>query len=337
MIAILSGFCSPTLRAEDIAPRTLTWTGDGTLKQATDVVREQTRFEIDVSAVDAEKRIAVKWSKVPFWTALEELASKVGGRVSITKNGQRIAIVPAREFVQPSAVSGPWRISARSIQARGDLETGDSSYELGLDVNWEPRMKVFRIDAYPKIRVAKDDRDRVLTSPSIQVFSPVTGFTAPSTLRLNGLTRASQRIATLDANFRATVAEKMLVFRFANFDGAKEQKIDGIEVTQSLVKRGTNWTLDLTLQYGDSLPTFESFENWTLDNTLELISPEGKSYPLEDPSASMNGRGPFNFRYRFNEEAIPKFDRKTWTMVYSAPSMIKEVVVPFTLRDVILP
>ena len=57
-----------------------------------------------------------------------------------------------------SAVSGPFRIVAKQVTGRPLLDYGVTFHEIQLDVHWEPRYPVFRIDTNPKIKAAKDDK-----------------------------------------------------------------------------------------------------------------------------------------------------------------------------------
>ena len=87
----------------------------------------------------------------PFWFALEMVASQTGNRIALGDNGRRIALEPRGKSIEISSVHGAFRTVAKQVVGRFPLETGMASHEVQLDVHWEPRFPVFRLDSSPKI------------------------------------------------------------------------------------------------------------------------------------------------------------------------------------------
>jgi len=328
MIACFAGFGTPTARAADApVPRTVSHVAKS-VKDAGEAIARQTGIPIDLTAIEATKACDLRWEKAPFWTAVEELAVAAGARVDVAEGNKGIVLKPAA-VRSPVAVSGPFRVAAKSVHSRLDLESGTASYELSFDVNWEPGWKVYRINAYPTILKASDDRGTAITAPAANVRTAVSGDIASLSARLKGLTRGSKSIAMMQCEVTATVADRMLAFELSPDETKKEA---GVSATYTLTPRGKGWLLELNLDYGGPLPVFESFENWMGGNTAELVG-GGKGVPLAESEILVLGDGKYKVRYRVeNIDAIQK--RK---LVYVTPSALREVTIPFTLKNVPLP
>ncbi|HEY8503461.1 MAG TPA: hypothetical protein VIL46_02690 [Gemmataceae bacterium] len=329
-----------------IPPRTFTYAPPGGKAPLGDVLRDltrQTNIAVDPGSADPGGEITSNFRAVPFWEALQRIAAETGHRVVLRDRGKAIALEKSDAPAPPASVSGPFRIAARELAARRDLDTGRSTYHLALSVNWEPRFKVFRIDAYPTVTSGRDDRGGVVTAPAVKAKTPVTGFQADSRVRLEGLSADSRAVAELSGAFTATVAEKMLLFRFDDLTAAQPltQKQEGVTATlRRFEKRGDRWVAEVELRYPPGQPEFESFESWLGENRLTLVAPGGRRrFPSEDYEVLAGGEVA-RVRYLFEEDpdrGLTPGDRKGWSLEYETPSPLKEVTVPFTLRDIPLP
>jgi len=281
----------------------------------------------------------------PFWFALEFTASQTGNRIVLHDSGRKIALEPRGKSYEVSSVHGPFRVAAREVVGRLQLDTGTTFHELHLDIHWEPRFPVFRLDSTPRITKATDDKGKILTVQSSGVRGQPTGAMHPATVRLGGLTRESKRIAKVEGNFTVAASEKMLAFTFDDLTKGKspvttptKEKVAG--TLKRVEKDEKSWEFEVELNYPAIGPKFESFESWTHENRLRLVSPEGaKSFTTEDFELLLQGSKVVGI-YRFKEDdkrGLVNPASKGWKLIYEAPSTPVEFNVPFELKDIPLP
>ncbi len=330
-----------------IPPRTVTLNNVGKLDQSLGEIMFQVRLPFEVDFTLSQKRLPVQFEKVPFWTALEDIANRTDSRIAVRNGGRRIALEPRGKSLEISSVSGPFRTLARQVSARFDLELGHPTYSVQLDAHWEPRLPVFRMSAAPQITKATDDRGSELKASSARTLAPVAGFQQSfDVVRFEGLTRESKSIAVLSGHYTVTAAEEMLAFRFEDLNVKLPATLPAqAGVTASLrrfEKDEDVWEIEVELNYPGELPLFESFEEgvWLARNRLELIPPGGgKSFAPSDYQFLETGKRVVAI-YRFKEDAAvglvnPK--AKGWSVVCEAPSPLREYQVPFELKAIPLP
>lgn len=306
--------------------------GGRTLADAAVQIEKQTGMSLDLSAADAGAACGVMVKDVPFWDAVGRLADATGHRV---RAGKRVALVRGEK--QPAAVDGAFRVTAKGVNARADYETGRTGYDVAVELAWEPRFPVFRVDAQPTISAATDDRGKPLSVPPVGAKTPTTGFTHSTTVRVEGLTREARRIAKLSGSFTVTASPKMLTFVFDNLGSVPASKeIDGVRVTLTgFARREDRWDAGLKLEYPDGHPEFESFESWTGGNAIKLVPPT-RTGAVAEESFDINGNGRVVLaEYRFPAKAVS--DPKGWRLVYETPAPLIEFPVRFTLTDLNLP
>jgi hypothetical protein len=281
------------------------------------------------------------FNKKPFWFALEMMASQTGNRIVIGDAGRKIALEPRGKAYEVSSVHGAFRIVAKQVVGRFQLETGTVSHDVQLDVHWEPRFPVFRLDSSPKIETATDDRGTKLAVVASGSKSQPAGYLHATNVRINGITRESKRIASLNGNFTITASEKMLTFECADLTKGKSAvdlpKQGGVSAAlKSVVKDDDTWEFRLELDYPPKLPSFESFETWTHMNRLRLLGPGGKSFAPDDSEVLTQG-SKITATYRFKEKPGLVNPTTNWKLIYEAPSPPLEFSVPFELKDIPLP
>lgn len=330
---------APLLAADPIAPRYVSLeAGTHPLGEIIASLRKQTTFEIDASRVDAAKQITIlKMVEQPFWNAFEHIATQADCRVTLSSNGKTLSLLPGKAATRPS-VDGAFRVVAKSINARRNLETGETNYDLTLEINWEPRFPVFRIDSEPILNIAIDDRGQTLQRQPVKAKSPLRDsccFT--STVRINAPAREARKIEKLDGTFTVTASPKMLTFEFDDLTAKLPQVKTLGEVRVSLDRLDfVNGHMDAAfeLRYPDG-PVFESFESWLDDNKLELVSPD-RTRTFTPQTASLDRqRERIIANYRF--KVVELGDRKGWRLLYQTPAPVIEFPVKFSLKDITLP
>ncbi|HXD87709.1 MAG TPA: hypothetical protein VN641_14530 [Urbifossiella sp.] len=280
----------------------------------------------------------------PFWFALEFTASQTGNRIVLRDGGRKIALEPRGKSYEVSSVHGPFRVVAREVVGRFLLDSGSHFHELHLDIHWEPRLPVFRLDSSPRIASAVDDKGRKLSAPALSARSQPTAAIHPATVRMEGIHRDAKRIAEIAGNFTVTASDKMLAFTFDDLTKGKTPVIlpakDKVAaILKRVEKDESTWEFEIELTYPQKLPQFESFESWTTENRMRLVSPGGRPFTTTDHEIQVNG-SKVTALYRFREAAksgLTNPASKGWKLVYDAPSPPLEFTVPFELKDIPLP
>ncbi|HJZ93821.1 MAG TPA: hypothetical protein VKE40_23310 [Gemmataceae bacterium] len=289
--------------------------------------QEKSGIELDVSALDQTKRVAADFDRVDFWTAVERLAKRTDSRIVVA--GGKVILKPGPSK-SPSAVSGAFRFTLREILIRGDVEAGTATYEVVLEVAWEPGRHVYRIDGVPKITAAKDDTGAELSVAAGGSRTLTSGNTATLTVRPLGLTRGVKTLS-LKGTVMVTIADRLLTFEF-NANGplgpAPAQEGVSVNLTKSAAD-GKDWVAEVQLNYPKGEVTWESHEYaWHRNNVMRLLPPKGEPIKADDVSHA-------DFRYGFKNRA--KDVGPGWKLDYRTPGPMREIVVPFELKDIKLP
>lgn len=285
-------------------------------------------------------KLAASVDAAPFWEALETAADRANARLSVREGGRAVTLEPRPGRREISAVSGPFRVVPRAVTGRLLLDSGASFHEVQLDVHWEPRMPVYRIDSQPRVTKAQDDRGTALRAEAgTSRHYPAAALT-DLRVRVDGLTRDSRQIATLAGEFRATASPKLLTIPFQNLAAKSETRAaDGVKaVLKSFKLVGGMWEAELELTYPENQPAWESFEEqkWLRDNRLRLVAPDATPYEPDNDDVTASGRVVTAvYRYKLLQRQNPL--AKGWSLVAETPAPLVEVTVPFTLKDIPLP
>jgi hypothetical protein len=314
---------------------------DATLGDVAATLTKASGIPIITAPQQSQKRCPTDYVNIPFWEALERTAKQTGNKIVLHEKGTRIGLEPKGSTREVSTVSGPYRIVAKQVIGRELLDLGTTFHEVYLEVHWEPRIPVFRIDSQPRITKATDNRGVALASPTSTASTYPTEALTDMKVKLTGLTRESKQIEILAGEFRVTAAASMLVFKFDDLAGKTPVTKTQSQVTATLKgisKPDKWWEVELELQYPKDFPIFESFEEqkWLRDNRLQLVSPEGKpTEPESEEVAAQLHRQRVTATYRFPGNLNPL--AKGWSLIYETPSPLVEMKIPFELRNIPLP
>ncbi len=324
--------------AAPLAPRVVTFKADkATIKTVVGEVAKQTGQEVDTSEIDVNKTIKADFDKTEFWKAVDSIAAQSGSRVAAGQIDKPVRLVPAVANVKPIvAVDGPFHFSAQKIEVQSDLIGGSAHYELTLEIAWESRLPVFRMDAAPTIDKGEDDAGRPIRVKPIASRVGVDGVAALVKVRMDGITRQSKQIAVLKGSYLVTLAEEMVRCRFDDLGKLPAvKKQNGVDIQlKRFAKEGSFWIADIDLGYPPGGPVFESFEiYWLSRNRITVISPDGKKITTDDEQ--INGS---SIRYRFKEtKDFKPANLNGWKLEYETPGVMREVPVKFELKGIPLP
>jgi hypothetical protein len=338
-LACLFLFCPTAAQGDDVpklpAPRTFTLPDRAMAPEdLAKSLTKQTGIDVDFSRITGDLGGFPRQSH-DFWAGLSLLAEKSGSQIAI--GGPKIELRPLSKPVPTSistSIRGPFLVRIVGVRASTDFLSGKSTYELTLEVAWEPWLQVFRGDGSATITSATDDRKTSLTVPSQAARGPVSGMATQVRLYPQGLTRAAKSIATLNGNLTLTLAEEMLSFRMPADDVGKSGDQKGVDVRLLKSKAdGKDWQVEIATAYPKGGPLWESHEGyWTSRNDCRLIDPEGKAHRSED---GQDGNSPNAIVYQFRNLAGKV--GPGWTIEYRTPGPMREVKVPFQLKDIPLP
>lgn len=329
---------------------------NGTLGRIVEAITKQTGIPVTYPEGRKAEGCDAIFNGTPFWDALEAVADRTGHRIALHEHGRKIALEPRGKCQEVSAVTGPFRVVARQVVARYNLELGQPTYDVQLDAHWEPRFPVFRADVQPHVTKAADDRGTPLTVPAVKsrTHPGAGGFAHTMTVRLAGLTRESRKIAVLAGDFGVTAAPEMLPFRFADptAKDAAGQLPDAIaarlkgRVTATLKrfapdKDTDTWEAEVEATYPADQPQFESFESewWLAANQFRLTGAGRTHVPDSHETDVRDGGRRVVSVYRFKADGLRamKDPAKGWSLEYMVPAPLVEFRVPFVLKDIPLP
>ncbi|OWK46327.1 hypothetical protein [Fimbriiglobus ruber] len=336
---ILVAICAAGISAQSpIPPKTVTLSKpSATLADVLVEVGRQTGMSVEAVGVDGQTPCPVTLYDSPLWVALDKVAEKTGTRVGLAKQGRTIQLTRYSGPQIAAASDGPFRVFVKQVQCKTDFETGKSFTEVTLDVHWEPRFPVFRIDGQPTITAVAADAGAVPTATTSRAKTPPAGFQYTTTIRLEGIPRAATKLTKLAGSFTVTASARMLPFVFdipaAGTTTKKEQ--DGVTVTLKPFKKvDDKWEAELDLHYPKQ-PEFESFESWVTENRARLVAPDkAKKFTPVDDEVIQRGTGVIAI-YRF--QSPPPVAGKGWTLEYDTPAPLVEFPIRFELKDIPLP
>ena len=286
---------------------------------------------IRVEGVDGTKPVPA--GKGTFWEAIDRVCTATSSRVSAVGPGRTVKLAPGRDA---HANDGAFRVTAKAVVAKYDAEADRTTYTLHLEVAWEPRFPVFRIDAQPQISAGRDDLGNVLSGTRARVKTPPTGASFVAQVLLVGLSRKSATIASVSGSFTVTASPKMLAFAFDSPTALPAAKsLDGVTLKLARIEKDEDrWEVDVTAAYPAGQPEFESFESWASGNTLTLVAPGGKTHaPANFQIDERTGRLAGTYRFK----GIDLSNRTGWRAVYETPAPMAEFPVAFTLTGIPLP
>ena len=319
------------------------------------------------TTLDAKLPLTLKRREGALWPLLTEIADAAGGRLTVTQKGKSVVIVPGVESrakleshpTRLSSIDGAFRVVAKQVVKRWDIDAGPGATEVTLAVHWDPRLPVFRIDGEPRgkfqahalLREMPMGRMETPYRPALGDWSSIvgkvvtSGHSATSMLRFQAkplnktyFAPRADELLEMEGKFTVTAAAKMLQFRVADTSKPTTLTQEGVTFTlQTPRKVGERWDVPVELVYPPSKVEFESFEAgvWLSNNRLQLIDPAGK--PLDSMNEDFReSPGKANLVYRFPAGKVPA-DRAGWSLVYETPSPLVEFDVAFTLSNIPLP
>jgi hypothetical protein len=298
---------------------------------------------------------------VTFWQAIDAIARVADLRVALYQRGGTIALTDGRHVRLPVCYDGLFRVTVKRITAVYELEADARTYVATLEIAWEPKFRPLFLESRPQGLVVKDDANTELHSDDEAAGKlPISGDKIASTVevRLPAPPRKAARLGLLKGSLTLVGSTKMLEFEFDTL--AKEKTVkepkqtkDGVTVRLSrLDLAADHWTIEVSLEYPEKGPQFESFQSWVVNNECFLkkaagegIFPNKDGYSVDSLSSNravlsyhfLDGRLRKTVDGKVVDERFIRGKPEDWKLVYRTPSAMAEVQVSFSFQDVPLP
>ena len=331
-------------------PSRLTLKGAMTLSDALKSIEQQTgnqiidfRRKLGQQADDSKLDLDI--NDEPFWAAFDQLADAAGVTVyPYVNEARKLAIVAASETADPRAGRGVhqglFRIEPTTLFSQRDLrDSGGDILRITLEVLWEPRVLPILIrQDLQEIEVVTDTGVSVSVQQTGTAQIPVRLGVASLDLQLPlGLpSRDAKTIKSLKGKFVALVPGGNVTFEFDDLVNwrDKKQSRGGLTVTlDDLRQNGGLQQISIRVRFDEAEEPLESHLDWVENNVVQLVDSNGK--PADEPNYEryLERKTEIGFRYLFPVEG--KLDG--WKLVYTTPSGVAQIPVPYEIHDITLP
>jgi hypothetical protein len=337
------------------------------LQTALDELAARSKIPV-LNKVEDNPKLKLNVKQATFWEALDQIALAAGAQLDLYQADGGIALVRRSRdrdaaLTPPISHSGPFRVALDRVSTHIDFRVGSRHSSAVCQLAWEPGTEVFYLQSLPQKLVIQDDRGNTFEGPAgskqISVDSRraiLFDFDLPS------LPRAAQQMKLFKGVVSIRGTNRMHTFRFptpANREPTlaehygylqkemKEMKpleeSAGNKQTVCALQRVTlnadSWRVQVATTLPAGGPSFESNEQWYVNNEVYLQSLDGKTrlrWTVHSQESSGERKAVIN--YTFKNPPPGKIDAaKKWLLIVRAPASMIEQDVPFEFKDVPLP
>jgi hypothetical protein len=328
------------------------------LSQALGELAKQTGIRVEAARGEPDRVIALDLKQVSFWQALDAIAAAGNARVNLYPTSNRIVLEKRGDAYRlpPISYDGRFRMSIKKVTATRDLEIRDndpnrSTYNLTVEVAWDPELQPLFLETRPhKVRLVDDKNNTLAVPDDGSSLAPVDGHIALLIdLRLPALPRSVGEIRTLEGELSMIGPSKMLTFHFDTLD--KLAKLGSQDPERRLTQEGVTchiskltldrdrWTVRVALDYPPGMKQLDSNQSWVVNNEMILESADGKrrlttgEYVLV---SSTPRRAVLSYHFRDKDE-IKRGKPAEWKVSYRTPANLIEMPIKFAFKNVPLP
>jgi hypothetical protein len=314
-------------------------------KQSGNTITDHRELDEDAK----EPAVTVKFDKVLFWRALDELLDDANLDVDHFLGEPGIVVVARAPGRQPrtkgASYAGPFRLEATRFEALRDLRSpGNRSLKLFVEASWEPRLKPIIISLpLDEIR-AMAGSEQVEIDGQGEPTAPIGDGASAIELEipLRAPQRSIERIDSVKGRLKAIVPGDVETFRFVDLPVAKdgaakkiEQRKASVTVTVDALRKNNDiWELELRVRFDDPSGALDSYlSGWLLGNEAFFEKP-GDS-PIEPGTLEQTRQLPneIGVKYLFDLPQGPK----GLTFVYKSPTAVFTIPVDYEFKDLELP
>jgi hypothetical protein len=285
-------------------------------------------------------------NQTTFWPTFDQLLDSAGLTVYPYGRAKAISVVAASKTDksvrnQQASYRGPFRFAPLSIVAKRDLQAqGAGSLRVTLEVMWEPRIQVLKLQQRMADVVAIDDRGQRIpvadptAQPEITVGNDTTAVKLDVPLQLPS--REARRIARLEGKLLATLGGKVETFRFSELSNVKnaERRIANATVTVEEVRKTPQGVeVRMRARFDDAGDALASHRQWIFSNPAFLESADGKPVAFENYETIAQSKNEVALVYSFTTGQ--PIDRLTF--VYQTPGSIVTRGFEYRQKEIELP
>lgn len=292
-------------------------------------VTQQTGLTIDTNRLadrDAPLIVKIPQGKKAIWPFLSEALLPL--KIKFIADANKIILLENRPL--PESVDGAFRTIPRQVDVVWATDREQPTINLTLNTHWQPTLAVYRIGS---LKVVDQDSMKPINTDASKFNC--NGLMQPLQLSLP----ADKKAININGQYTATVAEKILRFRFENLEMAKDSEQINEDVVCRLMEFrqvDNRWEATIACIYKKPLPTFESFESeiWLRDNNAKLISPDRtQQLPAKDfQVVSVNAQSAI-IQYRWPAKKLGP-TTAGWFLEAETPSTLNETTVKFELTGI---
>jgi hypothetical protein len=355
VLCCLSALCLGPLLADRPAPQTVTLQGEAVpLDKALAELAKQTGILVhDRRGLKSQPKLKLDLKQTTFWQSVDAIARQAGAGVSLYQPDGDIALIEPAPKSLPLSYDGIFRSAIKRLTLQRDLDTETHAGSVQVEIAWEPPFQplFLEVKSY-EATFAADAKGHSLhiKQPGAGQTS-VQGWAAVVELSLPAPDRSAPTLAELKGSFGVIGSAKMLPVRFDHLAKVGKPKThkskDGVTVTlrKLEVVDSDRWQADIELNYPPGGPSFESFQDWLVNNRIYLEKGKGANRQRFEPGQAdqrivLRTSNRAIIRYYFVEEKgrTPRLGNPgDWSLVYQTPSRLIAVPGRFQFKNLPLP
>jgi hypothetical protein len=335
---------------QSLQPSIVTLNGDYTTAEFVQEIERQTGNTISttqLSPSQLNQGISVRFKDTSFWKALANVEAN-GLSFGFEKETGLLTLLPrdSTTLERVSTIDRAFRIDASDFTPRAVGDAEGTLLSNQVRILCEPRLRpLFLKYQTSDFIVSTDDSKGVIeafnSGASIEV--PLGNGGREAELSLSFLAEdeaASAKQASIHGKVKLLVAASEQPISFREFGRAKRvsRRRGGVTVTVNKVgfegSRPKHHTarIQLRVSYDLGANAFESHQTWVFHNRVYLVDPDGKQHGPNGGFTTLHqGDGSVGVEYRFVDLAT---DPASWEFVYVAPTLLINVEIPISLRNI---
>jgi hypothetical protein len=332
-----------------LEPSLVTLEGELPVSKILAAIQEQTGNKIvdgrREAGAEADPLLKVRFSKTPFWQALDRVLDDAGLTLYPYAEEKSIRVMPQSRPVPPrskrASYSGPFRFEPIDVLSQRNLRNpaGDS-LKIRVEVSWEPRIAPINLQLKMSDIQAFDGEGQPLKleerGANLEVPVEPEVMAKEIVLPLDLPPRSVKQIGRLAGTLTALTPGKIETFRFADLEKAKkvEKRVAGVTVTLEEVRKNNKlWEVRTLVHFDETSGALASHRTWVFNNPATLEGADGKPVSYDTSETYRQTPNELGMAYLFFLEK-PLADYK---FVYKTPAMIFASPFAFEFRGIELP
>jgi len=333
---------------QSLRPSTVTLAGEYSVEDFVLEIEKQTGNSILTSRLarpELDRKVNLSLQETPFWNAVRLLEADDLEVEFERETGQlNLKQCVSRRLKPVSAVDRAFRIEASAFTSQNAGADKSTLLSSQLRILCEPRLRPLFLryrtsDFGLSMHASKNAIEPFNSGATIEVPLGNGGREAVLSLSfLSGESTARQASLHGKAVLLVAASEQPISFRGIGQSKSVSRRRGGVTVTVNEVRfeasrsKHHNARVQLKVNYDLGANAFESHQTWVFHNRVYLVDPDGHQHTMNGGFNTLyQGDGSVGIEYLF--EDLPT-DPANWEFVYVAPTLLINVEIPITLRDI---